>query len=59
VTTGAGKAGKAGKAAGKSAIFKNWAGKARKPVLFSDREAGKFGIPTFKILKNFFNCFFE
>jgi len=48
---GAGKAGKAGK----SAIFLNWTGKAGKPVLFSDREAGKTGISTFEILKNFFN----
>jgi len=71
VTTGAGKAGKARKA-GILAIFLNWAGKAGKPLLFSDREAGKAGKPslfsdreagkagisTFEILKNF-NCFLE
>jgi len=56
VTKGAGKVGKARKA-GKSAIFLNWAKKAGKPVLFSDREAGKAEISTFEILKNFFNCF--
>jgi len=32
--------------------------KSRKPVLFSDREAGKAGFSTFEILKSFFNCFF-
>jgi len=39
-------------------FFFNWAGKAEKPVLFSDREAGKAGISTFEILKNCFNCSF-
>jgi len=33
------------------------AGKAGKPVLFSDREAGKAGISTFEILKNFLIVF--
>jgi len=37
VTTGAGKAEKAGK----SAVLLNWTGKARKLLLFSYREAGK------------------
>jgi len=32
---------------------------AGKPVLFLDREAGKAGISTFEILKNFFNCFWS
>jgi len=44
VTTGAGKAVKAGKAG--------------KPILFSDREAGKAKISTFKILKKLLQLFF-
>jgi len=35
------------------------AGKAVKPVLFSDKEAGNARISTFEILKNCFNCYFR
>jgi len=43
VTTGAGKAGKS------AVFFLNWAGKAGKPILFSDREAEKAVISIFEI----------
>jgi len=43
----------------KISYFLNWAGKAGKAVLYSNREAGKAEISTCEILKNFFNCFFE
>jgi len=55
VTTGAEKAGKAGKSAG---FFLIGLEKQEKPLLCSDRKPGKAGISTFEILL-FFNCFLE
>jgi len=39
-------------------FFFNWVAKAGKPVLFSDREAGKTGILNFRNIKIFLQLFF-